>query len=228
MENKKQALAESVFFKGLPEPLLHQLAQIAQEKKFRRGEMIFLEGTACSGFYIVAQGQVKLYKMALDGREQILYVLDAGEAFGIVPVFHGHSFPASASSLTAATSFFFPKQEFIALITAHPELALAVMAAMARRMRRFAAKIESLALKDVPERLSSHLLYLAEQQGHSDHVLLDIPKKQLANLLGTSAETLSRIFAEMSAAGLIRVEGRRIYLLNARELQEKFYRGGVR
>lgn len=219
MENKKQVLAESVFFKGLPEPLLHQLAQIAQEKKFRRGEMIFLEGTACSGFYIVAQGQVKLYKMALDGREQILYVLEAGEPFGIVPVFHGHSFPASASSMTAVAALFLPKKEFIALLAAHPELALAVMAAMARRMRRFAAKIESLSLKDVPARLTAHLLYLARKQGGTSQITLDIPKKQLANLLGTSAETLSRIFNDMSAAGLIRVEGRRIALLDYAALQ---------
>jgi CRP/FNR family transcriptional regulator len=194
---------------------------MAQERHFRRGEVIFLEGNTSSGFYMVVEGQVKLFKMALDGREQILYVLGPGEPFGIVPVFHGQHFPASAISLGASTTFFFPKQEFVALITAHPELALAVIAALARRLRRFADKIESLSLKEVPARLASHLLYLARIQERTDQVTLDIPKKQLANLLGTSAETLSRIFAEMSAAGLIQVKGRKIELLNPEELKNK-------
>ncbi len=228
MKGKEKILADSVLFQGISGQPLAELAAMAVEKHFRRGETVFMEGAVSCGFYMVAEGQIKLVKMALDGREQILYILGPGEPFGIVPVFHGQHFPASAVSMGAASALFFPKNEFIELISLHPDLSLAIMAALARRLRRFAAKIESLALKDVPERLSSHLLYLAEQQGHVDHVLLDIPKKQLANLLGTSAETLSRIFAEMSAGGLIRVDGRRIQLLNCTKLQEKFYRGGVR
>ncbi|WP_417910234.1 Crp/Fnr family transcriptional regulator [Candidatus Electronema sp. PJ] len=221
MENKEKVLAASVLCKGLSEMLLQQVAAIAQERHFRRGEVIFLEGNTSSGFYMVVAGQVKVFKMALDGREQILYVLGPGEPFGIVPVFHGQHFPASAISLGDSTAFFFPKQEFIALITAHPDLALAIIAALARRLRRFADKIESLSLKEVPARLASHLLYLARIQARMDQVTLDIPKKQLANLLGTSAETLSRIFAEMSAAGLIQVKGRKIELLNPEELKNK-------
>jgi CRP/FNR family transcriptional regulator len=123
--------------------------------------------------------------------------------------------------MTASATFFFPKKEFVELIAAHPELALAVIAALARRLRRFSAKIESLSLQDVPTRLAAHLLYLADKQGGSDQVTLDIPKKQLANLLGTSAETLSRIFAELSAAGLIQVEGRKIALLQPEALRRR-------
>ena len=221
---KKAAVAEAILFKGLAEPLLRRLTDIAVEKRFRRGETIFTEGSVSGGFYVVAEGQVKVFKMAPDGREQILYILGPGEPFGLVPVFHGQHFPASAVSMSAASALLFPKREFVELLAAHPDLSLSIMAALARRLRRFAAKIESLSLKDVPERLAAHLIYLAEQQGRTDHVLLDIPKKQLANLLGASAETLSRIFAEMSAAGLIRVDGRRIHLLNHGELQAKVNR----
>jgi CRP-like cAMP-binding protein len=218
MENKEKVLANSMLFKGLPAPLLGQLAEMAQSRQYRRGEVIFLEGGYSRGFYVVAQGQVKLFKMALDGREQILYVLVPGEPFGIVPVFHGQSFPATAVSMIDSSAFFFPTQEFVALLTAHPELALAIIAAMARRLRRFADKIESLSLKDAPARLAAHLLYLVRRQDRTEHVTLDIPKKQLANLLGTSAETLSRIFNDLSAEGIIRVEGRKIVLLDVKRL----------
>lgn len=88
-----------------------------------------------------------------------------------------------------------------------------MLAVLSRRLCRFAAQIESLSLKEVPSRLAAHLVYLAETQGSTKQVDLDIPKGQLANLLGTSPETLSRIFNSMSAEGLIRVEGRRIELL---------------
>ena len=221
IEEKKRALGTSVLFNSLAPPLIDKLAAITREKRFRRGETIFVEGSPSSGFYMVVQGQVKLFKMALDGREQILYVLDPGEPFGMTPVFHGQTFPASAASMTDSTAFFFPKKDFVALVTAHPELALAVMAALARRLRRFAAKIESLSLKEVPVRLATHLLYLQGKQGGTNQILLDIPKKQLANLLGTSAETLSRIFAEMSAAGLIQVQGKTITLFDCEALRKR-------
>ncbi|MCW5199795.1 Crp/Fnr family transcriptional regulator, partial [Desulfobulbus sp. F1] len=167
------------------------------------------------------QGQVKIIKMALDGREQIIYALGAGEPFGLAPIFHGEYFPASAICMTVSVVYFFKKQDVIALITAHPDLALAVIALLSLRLRRFATKIESLSLKEVPMRLATHLVYLAEEQGKSEQVTLDMPKKQLANLLGTSAETLSRIFAEMSAAGLIRVDGKKVALLCYEELKRK-------
>lgn len=214
MEARKQALAASVMFNRLSEPLMNKLAEIVKEKKFRRGESIFLEGNVSNGFYMVVEGQVKLFKMALDGREQILYILGSGEPFGIVPIFDGQTFPASAASMTATTAFFFPKKDFITLVAAHPDLSLSIIVTLAQRMRRFADKIESLSLKEVPMRLAAHLLYLQEEQRSSKQVLLDIPKKQLANLLGTSPETLSRIFAEMSEAGLIEVEGRIIRILD--------------
>ena len=88
-------------------------------------------------------------------------------------------------------------------------------------MRRFAAQIENLSLKEVPGRLASYLFYLAEEQQRQDLVVLDIPKGQLASLLGTSSETLSRIFAKMTEEGLIRVEGKTIYLLDLELLRER-------
>ncbi len=223
---KNKTVAEAVLFQGLAEPLLLRLAEIAVEKRFRRGETIFTEGSVSGGFYLVAEGQVKVFKMAPDGREQIIYVLGPGEPFGLAPVFNGQHFPASAACMIATSALFFPRPDFIALVAAHPDLALSILSVQSQRMRRFTASIESLALKGAPERLAAHLLYLTEQQGRTDQVTLDMPKKQLANLLGTSAETLSRIFNDMSAAGLIRVDGRQISLLNYSVLQGKISWGG--
>ena len=219
--NKKHILAESVLFKGLRPPLLEQIAGLASVKKFQRGESIFFEGDKATGFYMVGQGRVKIYKMSLDGKEQILHIFGPGEPFGEVPVFHGTPFPANAISIEPSTMLFFPRQDFIDLLNSTPSLALSMLAVLSMRLRRFAAQIESLSLKEVPARLAAHLIYLAEEQKNIGVVTLDIPKGQLASLLGTSPETLSRIFTKMSNEGLIRVKGKRIELLQYDSLLEK-------
>ncbi|MCI5113789.1 MAG: Crp/Fnr family transcriptional regulator [Candidatus Electrothrix sp. AX1] len=221
MLNKKNVLEESVLFKGLPPHLLEQITELASVKKFQRGESIFFEGDEATGFYMVGQGRVKIYKMSLDGKEQILHIFGPGEPFGEVPVFHGRPFPANAISIEASTMLFFPRQRFIDLINSTPSLALSMLAVLSMRLRRFAAQIESLSLKEVPARLAAHLIYLTEEQKRTDYVILDIPKGQLASLLGTSPETLSRIFTKMSNEGLIRVKGKEIELLEYQILLER-------
>ncbi len=116
---------------------------------------------------------------------------------------------------------FFPRQKFIDLINSTPSLALSMLAVLSMRLRRFAAQIESLSLKEVPARLAAHLIYLAEEQKNTNAVTLEIPKGQLASLLGTSPETLSRIFAKMSGEGLIKVSGKKIELLCYDKLLER-------
>ncbi len=219
--DKKEILNQSILFKGLSPALLEQLSALASSQKFQRGESIFFEGDKATGFYMVGQGRVKIYKMSLDGKEQILHIFGPGEPFGEVPVFHGRPFPANAISIEASTMLFFPRQRFIELINSTPSLALSMLAVLSMRLRRFAAQVESLSLKEVPARLAAHLIYLTEEQNNTSMVRLDIPKGQLASLLGTSPETLSRIFTKMSNEGIIRVKGKEIELLEYQILLER-------
>ncbi|XOF33895.1 MAG: Crp/Fnr family transcriptional regulator [Candidatus Electrothrix sp. YB6] len=219
--DKKKVLAGSLLFKGISDELITMLAAIAREKYFLKRQTIFLEGSPSCGFYILAEGQIKIFKTSPDGKEQMIYALGPGEPFGLSPVFHGLNFPATAASMVPSTVLYFPKQEFIALATAHPPLALSMLAGLSQRLCRFAEKIGSLSLKDVPARLIDHLIYLAEQQKRTDLVILDMPKKQLACLLGTTPETLSRIFADMSRTGLIRVNGSTVELLRYEALLQR-------
>ncbi|WP_028582706.1 Crp/Fnr family transcriptional regulator [Desulfogranum japonicum] len=220
MVKKEEFLAQSFLFQGLEKEQLQLVAGIAVTKRYGRGQTIFLEGDPGIGFYMVASGKVKIYKMSQDGKEQILHVFGPGEPFGEVPVFHGAPFPASATALVTTETLFFPRNEFVELVTSNTSLALGMLAMLSLRLRRFATQVEHLSLKDVPARLVAHLLYLSEEQKRKDKVELEIPKGQLASLLGTSPETLSRIFARLKEDGLIRVEGKTIYLLDLQLLQE--------
>jgi len=222
MRNKNEIIAGSLLFSGLPAEQLDKVTAIAVERSFGRGESIFFEGDPADGFYMVAEGKVKIFKMSLDGKEQILHIFGPGEPIGEVPMFHGQPFPANAMAMTMTRVLYFPRRQFVELVTGNPSLALNLLAMLSLRLRRFAAQIESLSLKEVPGRLAAYLVYLAEEQGSTRQVTLDIPKGQLASLLGTIPETLSRIFARMTEEGLIRVDGRTIYFedfsaLKARE-----------
>ncbi len=221
MEKKISILENSLLFSGLPLEQLLEIAAISVGKHFHKGNMIFREGEPGLGFYMVAGGKVKIFKTSLDGKEQILHIFGPGEPFGEVPVFHGNPFPANAEALTEAELLFFPRPDFVRLLSAHSSLALNMLAVLALRLRRFATQVENLSLKEVPGRLAAYLLYLTEEQQRDDLVVLDIPKGQLASLLGTSSETLSRIFAKMTDEGLIRVDGKAIHLMNIEGLKER-------
>jgi CRP/FNR family transcriptional regulator, dissimilatory nitrate respiration regulator len=219
MEKILEIISKISLFSGLSDAELRQIRQIAVDKRFEKGEAIFFEGDDANGFYLVVDGRVKIYKLSTEGKEQILHLFGAGEPFGEVPVFSGQAFPANADAVSKSRLLFFPRTDFVELITNNPSLALNMLAVLSMRLRQFTVQIESLSLKEVPGRLAAYLIYLAEEQNAGDCVALPAPKTQLASLLGTIPETLSRIFSKMSSQELILVDGRQIKLLDREGLQ---------
>jgi len=113
-----------------------------------------------------------------------------------------------------------PRAAFVDLVASNPSLALNMLAVMSKKLRQFTLQIENLSLKEMPARLASYLIFLAEEQAADDVVTLNISKGQLASILGTIPETLSRIFAKLSGQQLIRVEGKKITLLDRIGLED--------
>ncbi len=213
-------LANVPLFKGLAQKQLDELAMVLTDQEFGRGQEIFAEGDPGVGFYVLITGQIKIYKLSLEGREQILHVFGPGEPFAEAAVFSGDSFPAYAMALVKSRVFFLPRDAFMDLITKSPSLAMNMMASMSMRLKKFAGMIESLSLKEVPSRLASHLIFLSAQQDDADQLQLNISKAQLASLMGTIPETLSRIFAKMSKNGYIKSEGATIKIINREGLED--------
>ncbi|RWX43089.1 CRP/FNR family transcriptional regulator, anaerobic regulatory protein [Candidatus Electrothrix aarhusensis] len=215
---KKTLLAGSILFQGLSNELINRLVSISRQKQYCKGETIFLEGRPSHGFYLIIQGQVKIFKASAEGKEQTFYTFGPGEPFGLTTLFLNKKSPACATSMVPTTVLFFPKEKLLQLTVDHPPLALSMLSGLSQRLCQLVEKIGSLALHGAPHRLSAHLIYLAEQQGRTDQVFLDMPKKQLACLLGTTPENLSRIFADMSNEGLIKMNGKCVQLLRYRKL----------
>lgn len=213
-------IAEIPLFNGLPREQIEKLARIVIDKTLKRGQTIFSEGDEASGLYVTLSGRVKVFKLSPDGKEQILHIIGQGEPFGEVPMFAGEYFPANAETIEETRILFFPRASFVELIKGEPSLAMNMLSILSKRLRQFARLIEDLSLKEVSGRLSAYLLYLSDRDNKSDKLELDIAKVQLASLLGTIPETLSRILGKMEGQGLIQVQGRRIRLLERKALED--------
>ena len=201
------------------------MSGLSRELSFARGELIFQEGEKAQGFYIVAKGKIKVFKLSFEGKEQILHIYGPGHIFGEVPVFEGKHFPAASMALEPSAILFIPRQAFVDLIIDSPTLAMGMLADLSRRLRAFTVQIENLSLKEVPARMAGYLLTLAREAENQTgrlpgRVTLPISKAQLANLIGTTPETISRILKKMAEAGLIRVETKDILIEDLEGLSE--------
>ncbi len=220
MKSTNELIQSLPLFDGLEERHLKEIYRIAETKEYQKGEMIFTEGDTCDGFYIVEMGQVKVFKLSFMGKEQILHIYGPGKPFGEVPVFTGKKFPASAQTITAARLIFFPREQFVGLIAANPSLSLNMLAVLSKRLREFTVMVENLALKEVPARLASYLVVLKNEEKVGQTVTLPVSKTQLAGLLGTTPETISRILTKMSNDGLIDVDRKAIKILDKEGLAD--------
>jgi CRP/FNR family transcriptional regulator, dissimilatory nitrate respiration regulator len=209
-------LAALPYLAGVPPAELRRLAARCAWRAVRRGAAVFREGEPALGLYVITEGRVKLARLAPAGREQVLHVEGPGASLGEVPVFDGGGYVATAVALTDARLLFVEREALFALCRRRPDVALGIIAALARRLRRFAALIEDLALRDVTERLAGFLLAEAPRAGG----LFEIgTQDEVAARLGTVRELVSRALTRLTAAGLIARTGRRVRLLDRERLQ---------
>jgi len=203
----------------LPEEELKSLARIVIVKEYQAGEDIFYENDPAKGFYALVRGKVKIFKLSFMGKEHILHIFGPGEIFAEVAVFFDQKYPANAQALQDSTILFFPRQSFRELLAQSPDLGLHLLGLFALRLRELVAKIEDLSLREVPARLAAHFLLLLETKGKSTFSL-DINKNQLASLLGTIPETLSRVIKKFKDKGLIEINGNTVTLKDQEKLKE--------
>ncbi len=169
---------------------------------------------------MVATGKIKVFKVSFEGKEQILHIYGPGHTFGEVPVFEGKHFPASSMALERSKILYLPRDKFVDLVAQVPALSMNMLADLSRRLREFTVQVENLSLKEVPARLAAYLITLSQEQNNGDQVTLPISKVQLAGLIGTTPETLSRILKKMAGAGYIQVQTKDIIIKDLDGLSE--------
>jgi CRP/FNR family cyclic AMP-dependent transcriptional regulator len=184
----------------------------ALTKHFVPGQLIFAEGEACEGLYVIESGQVKIFKSSPNGREQILTIEPAGTSIAELPVFDGGNYPASAAALTAATLLYIRKKDLQTLCLEHPEVALKVLKVVGSRLRRLVEIIDELSFASVRHRLAALLLRLAKSESGKSvgAVTITLPStnQELAAQIGTIRELVSRNLSRLQAMGIVHVKGR--------------------
>lgn len=215
---KHDAIPMVPLFRGLTEKQLDLMAEVFPRKRYDPSQIIFSEGEPAAGFYILLSGRLKIYKLSLEGKEQILHIIEPGEPFAEVALFSETKFPAYAEAIEKSEVMFLSRNAFRQLIGSDPTIAMNMLAILSQRLKYFTRLIEDLSLKEVPQRLAAYLVFLAHRE-RSNQVTLGISKGQLASLLGTIPETLSRIIAKMAGRGLIAVSGRKVSILDTENLE---------
>ena len=215
----KTLLARCYLCSGLKEDELTKIAQIASGRKLRKDEMLFFEGDAASGFYILLSGRVRVYKASAEGKEYTMHRIMPGQLFAEAAIFQGDKFPANAAEEEDSLVAFFPRDAFLKLLSDSPQLSMKIIGSLSGFVREFNRRLEELSLKEVPARIASYLLTLAEEN-KSHNIILDSSKTKLAKRLGTISETVSRNLKKLKGLGVIEVDRQNIKILNLKKLSQ--------
>lgn len=192
--------------------------------RYEADETIFHEGAPAFGFFIICHGQVKLVKQGSGAKRQILKIVGPGELLGEENIFDGKTHGASARTLEPTSARFIKREEFLDFLKRHPQVALQLAEKIARELQGFQAKLIEVAYEGCRARLARLLLALAHEYGEEVEEGLQITAKltrnDLAEMAGISTETAIRTLTELEERRLIRLERRKIYILDPEGLAE--------
>ncbi len=217
------ALARSHLFLGCPPPALESLARVAQFRMLERGQILFLAGEPADGLFVIVSGSIRAFRVNAKGREQTIHVESAGATLAEVPVFDDGDYPATAVAEESSQVLFISKANVQKFLIANPAVALNALRLMAGRLRRHAELVDSLALKDVGQRLAQLLTEESRAQATRE---LDFSNQQLAARVGSVREVVSRTLARLAQNGLIETRPRGITILDEQAL-ERFAEEGI-
>jgi CRP/FNR family transcriptional regulator len=190
------------------------------EKRFASGEMLFWEGEACLGIFLIVEGSVKIFRTSPGGREVMLAIETAPATVAELPLFDDGAYPASVRVVEPVAALFINKNDFRQFCRQNPDVALKVLAVVGRRLRHLAGLVESMTFGSVTQRLAKMLLDASQAAGANS---FDLPTthQELASRLGTVREVVSRNLGRFRAQGLIKIHDRQVEIVNRTGLQQE-------
>jgi CRP-like cAMP-binding protein len=191
-----------------------------------RGEVVFAEGTPGDRLFVVLDGKVKLGQTSGDGREQVMAVLGRGDMFGELSLFDPGARTSTATAVTDTVLLGLSQRDLRPWLTGRPEVAEALLQALAQRLRRTNEARADLVFSDVPGRVAKALLELSDKFGEeqpdgSRLVAHDLTQEELAQLVGASRETVNKSLADFAQRGWLRLEARAVILLDVDRLSRR-------
>jgi CRP/FNR family transcriptional regulator len=215
-------------FAGLEQGELESFSQVAVPRSFPAGTRVFHEGDRSDACYIVRTGSFRVTREHSDGRAITLATLGPGEVFGELAMLDGDLRSASAEALDDSELLALPASEVRALLARHPEISVKLVAALVRRLRAANERISRQSFQTVPSRVAGVLLQLvAEESPQSDggggEVTIHMNQADLAQLAGTSRESVSRFLADLERAGIVKPGRGRVTVLEPGKLRNYIF-----
>lgn len=218
-----QILSRLPLFQALAPEQLAQMAGAARERRAAKGEMLFQKGDASKGFFVVVAGQVKLAFPSSQGNEKVVEIIGPLQSFGEAVMFLDRPYLVFAEALTDALLLHISRDAVVAQIAADPLFAQRMLAGLALRLHSLIQDVETYSLRSSAQRVIGYLLQLcppnAEEAGEQE-IALPTSKQVIASRLNLTPETLSRIFHDLAANGVITVHGKQITIHDLRRLRE--------
>jgi CRP/FNR family transcriptional regulator len=215
--NIEQALREVFLFKQWSDDDLREVATIAAIRDFDRNGTVFHHATPCRHLYVIMHGRIQLSRLTPDGRETVIHVLGPGELLACAALFLDRGYPATARVISPdARLLVLNGAAFLEKLSARSDLSFRVIAALSTRISKLTGRIESRATESAGQRVASWLL----GQPEGGRIVLKSTKKVLAEELGMTPETLSRVLAKLRQQGVIEVKRREIDILSPAKLKQ--------
>ena len=223
----KLSLLQSVpIFSELSRSDLNKIAERMVQRAYTKGQMILLEDDLGQTFFVIAEGSVKITRLSDAGREVILAMLGESDFFGEMSLLDGAGRSANVVALEASEVLTLARNDFLDILQQYPKISISLLEELTQRIRKSDQQIESLSLSDVEQRIGITLIRLAEELGtikQGSVKIKNLPYQQdIANMAGTSRETVSRTFKLLEEKGLVTREGRMLTIYNFNQFTKTF------
>jgi CRP-like cAMP-binding protein len=212
-------LSQVPMFRGLPRDDLARIAAGTTQVHADRGEILFQRGDPCAGFHYIAYGQVKLALTTPAGAEKVIGIFGPGRTFGEALMFTENVYPVTATALADALLLHVRSQVLFAEIERDPMLPRRLLAALSVRLHTMVKDVEAMTLHSASQRVIGYLARLEDEGGEKGAATLPAQKSLVASALNLTPEYFSRILHDLAAEGMVRVDGRRIEILDSARLR---------
>lgn len=213
-------------FSELKEDELNSLTKVSVRQTFKKDNMVLIEEEIGSTMFIILKGRVKISRISDEGREVILSILVDGDFFGEMAILDGQTRSANAITLEDTEMLIIRRENFLQMLHDYPQIAINLLKELAHRLRRSDSQIKSLSLQNALGRVASTLLRIADDSGIIKKGIVEIPhlppQQDLANMAGTSRETISRVIKTLGQLGYVKKEGSKLLILDYDRFRQDF------
>ncbi|MBJ7949783.1 MULTISPECIES: Crp/Fnr family transcriptional regulator [Bacillus cereus group] len=197
-----------LIFNSLSDEEILKIASMSKHKKFKKGQLLIQEGERSDTLFIINQGRVKLSKLTLQGKEQILHILMSGECFCELNIFnHEEKSNFSAYAMEDTKICMLTKYDMDNIMERNPSIALKLLKTVTKRLAQTENLAHNLATNDPEVRIAYIILEFCEKYGKKTDkgILINLPltREEIASYIGMTRETISRKFSKFEELGLI-------------------------